>query len=619
MPQKRPRSVKGQEGGGDDSDSAHARSRVHANLGDVPSDEADLHVVLLLSGDHTAVDLPMSVSVYDEASDTSRIQLNFDVDVAQTTVNEVQRLVGQRAAILLPASYLPDLVHQLPLSNLFPRNTGLQRYRERRGDDSVEKACDEAPNSEEDVTSPRRLVLDLTNVGMELNTTVLASHRFPLVSDAGLREPRRALPQGRAPRSISLWSDFLDLVKKQGTTPAVVAPHRNRCSPFHYTGDDRQCEDEAMIAWFIRIQHLNAMKSIYRGTAIRIGPRVGVTVMGNPDIVVSHFRKLLIPVEVKGERDVPDSTDFVATLAPLLSKMSCGGLDPCWLANDDRGRKKWSKIVKSNVAVQAFIQAYGYSCANNTTLSIFTTQRKWWFLKRNSLGDVEVSPAISDNDRTDDSEAITVLQALNFAVGYSLESGDCAPPILRAPQRSAVFKSSQIIRNRKRAMILEDGLFHEVERYHLLSHLPRFDWDVTTQFCTVRHTTLALKTVDLTEKGNKTKSALATLCNELDIYDHLRMLQGTLVPQVSLVGCTPENVALFGTTYIAGPSLSPTHRAMFPEVRLAFARLHEAGVLHHDVAPRNVIVRDVPDSDGNRIVILDFGMSRKGSDVEGDV
>lgn len=87
--------------------------------------------------------------------------------------------------------------------------------------------------------------------------------------------------------------------------------------------------------------------------------------------------------------------------------------------------------------------------------------------------------------------------------------------------------------------------------------------------------------------------ALASLQKELDIYGDLRTLQGIVIPKLLAFGTLVNGaMAFLATSWEDGHELGEmeSDKNLLIKVKAAYQKLHEAGVLHNDVARRNILV-----------------------------
>ncbi|KAI8999249.1 hypothetical protein BC832DRAFT_217798 [Gaertneriomyces semiglobifer] len=125
---------------------------------------------------------------------------------------------------------------------------------------------------------------------------------------------------------------------------------------------------------------------------------------------------------------------------------------------------------------------------------------------------------------------------------------------------------------------------------------------------------IALKMVDVNKVEH---DVLEELFNELDAYEYLEELQGSVIPGLRAYGCMTGGAFLvLGTELLSQVAhLGAAHKDKFSKVREAYSRLHAAGIVHGDVAPRNILVTTEPE---RPVVLVDFGRAREATmmDVE---
>jgi len=95
------------------------------------------------------------------------------------------------------------------------------------------------------------------------------------------------------------------------------------------------------------------------------------------------------------------------------------------------------------------------------------------------------------------------------------------------------------------------------------------------------------------------------LANEVEVYNHLRSLQGKTIPVLLWHGTLVEGMADALATEYCGTELpNPLSEEQKWSAMHALESLHEHGVLHGDVASRNFVCKD------KEIRLLDFGFSK---------
>ncbi|KAJ3183477.1 hypothetical protein HDU87_006796 [Geranomyces variabilis] len=283
---------------------------------------------------------------------------------------------------------------------------------------------------------------------------------------------------------------------------------------------------------------------------------------------------------------------------------------------------------------------------------MITTLSSWWFLERpdHAINEVRIAgpfPTTGTNP--------TIAQCLDYMLALAL-----AKPELASPSESAAstpagsplsasrkklrigggssglggpsggtstpptggFKKYAASRGRKAGLldlparlIDQDGGFEEFTEANMLPGLrkSRVTSSSTVAQMTVsippnKSVTLALKIIDRTKVAEEICTQLET---EIDAYSYLVELQGTIIPALRAYGCFQGGqFPLIGTEYIEGHELSANDQEHFPAVRNAIRRLHDAGIIHGDLARRNILITE---SNERRVVIIDLGLAEEAT------
>ncbi|KAF9085044.1 hypothetical protein BGX27_003555 [Mortierella sp. AM989] len=96
--------------------------------------------------------------------------------------------------------------------------------------------------------------------------------------------------------------------------------------------------------------------------------------------------------------------------------------------------------------------------------------------------------------------------------------------------------------------------------------------------------------------------------HEASIYDMLITLQGTYIPRMKLAGIS-DGLDMVLVTEDCGTNIrniQPSHSDC-EKIRKALSEIHKSGVLHGDVRPENILIKEVGHVTG--VFIIDFGLS----------
>ncbi|KAI9097161.1 hypothetical protein DFS34DRAFT_620694 [Phlyctochytrium arcticum] len=458
---------------------------------------------------------------------------------------------------------------------------------------------------------------------------------------------------GRLPNNVTAWTDFKTEVR-QYAGPADSPLHRTRYTKVAETRF-RTIYSEAKLEHWLDAEQFEVFNHVSRGARVEISVRQAVLggVIGQPDRIIHDCDRLLIPIEVKPPSVLPDGVDIVKLSVPAFAALQT--IDHRFNYLIKAQQSQWVEILGNNSAARTIIQANGYACVNRRKYTIITTLDSWWFLERpdEDVGALRIAGPIQTLDANP-----TVAQCLDYFVSLAIRTPECPSPSelfrsqpsgsssLRVPdvsaynapsgrssgpfqrgrmtmsagsysnfRRDAASMRSHIPLDKAAWIIKDDGTCEEFQEKNIL---PRLRGYVATGHSTVSETTLqlsnsthhiALKTIDCSKVSQDVQDQLI---NELDAYFFLSGLQGSIIPQLRAFGSFQGGqFALLGTELIEGRSLTPSDKSYFDHVRQAFSTLHQFGIIHGDVAERNIMVTDWPSLP---IVLVDLGMAAEADD-----
>ncbi|KAI8818592.1 uncharacterized protein EV422DRAFT_498711 [Fimicolochytrium jonesii] len=430
--------------------------------------------------------------------------------------------------------------------------------------------------------------------------------RFPPASNTTKTTTSTTAAIGRRPQGVEKWIEFeRDARNHQIASSAPLHRSRFFSVPLH---EGRSGASEALVESILDAEQFRVTNRICKGTAIEVGHRAAVLTapFGQPDRIIHNCQAMLVPIEVKPRSVLPDDVDLVAQSKAVFKELKALSDHRYMMLTDDE-KAQWNSIVHANVAVKAVIQVNGYACANRRRYSLITTQSSYWFIERPE--DRPDVLRIAGPIRTFH-DSPTVAQALDYFIGLAMEnpttpspsesttspSGCRATKLLDQP--SAIFTSRDVIE------------FKEVD---LLPALRSFATDNSTVVQTVAFdstnyaTSMALKTVDRLT----CPEIVEQLENEIDVYHFLENMQGRTIPR--LVACgffQGGEIAIIGTEFVEGRHISAADRSLFDCVRAAYMSLHQAGVIHGDIASRNIIITGLS---ARPVVLIDFGMAHEAT------
>lgn len=230
----------------------------------------------------------------------------------------VKAVVAQRFRQSLPAAYhelakyneqgmpptLPMTVRVGDLSGRYAEGPAVD-------ENTVYQTLKSVVTDEEDVPY---LFVDLTNEGSETADSLLGKYFVaPAVRSTATTTH---CTQGRFPKELVSWSDFIEDVRAHKRQAAITPPHRTcymSLPDFPVTPGYL----ESAVEQFIGNTTFLYVNEIYKGTNVKFAMRGNVAVIGEPDCVLLNGRKTLIPIEAKPLSVITTDTDFSEVLDDL--------------------------------------------------------------------------------------------------------------------------------------------------------------------------------------------------------------------------------------------------------------------------------------------------------------
>ncbi|KAI9014802.1 hypothetical protein BC832DRAFT_618517 [Gaertneriomyces semiglobifer] len=612
---------------------------------------ADIKVSVLLDGTVARIAEHDACCVrYDQDANVTTLKLRFSCDKKKVTVKELREHVHGLYRAYLPTVYV-DNPDELPLV-IVPvevMDNEEHFFKGRNASNSLTLEYAEAR-----LVGPGDVNLglgflwdrfDFTDEGDVSYHQLIRTTFAPSLTRVKPESSAKSAT-GRCPTSVRRWTDFYDAVNRYNG-PAQTALHRSMYPtisdhPQKYTGSESEVEALLDNEAFLLVNELTM------GCDIEIGSRQFVHrgVIGQPDRVIHNCLSPLVPIEVESSSVLPDDADIVSLCQEALQTLSKLP-DQRYSKLSAEDQHTWDIAVRDNMAAKVLIQIIGYACVNKLRYAILTTHRAWWFLERlpSELGAVRVAGPIHARNRDP-----TVGQCLDYMLSLALASPSCpSPSALRTsspPRRGrggargdsnpglgtiagGVAKRSftnyrldaDAAKSRKafdaNAVVRRDSGEVEFTENDVLPRLyPALSQSTRSSVypITVFHEasiTMALKVVDCYKVEDD--DVKDELMNELDAYEYLPELQGSVIPQLRAFGNWYGGAFLvLGSELIEGKDLCAEHQDMFGEVRRAFMKLHDAGIVHGDVACRNTLVTRDP---ARPIVLIDFGRANEATNV----
>ncbi|TPX53254.1 hypothetical protein PhCBS80983_g06334 [Powellomyces hirtus] len=498
-------------------------------------------------------------------------------------------------------------------------------------------------------------LVDLTNNGVaDIND--MLGQRYPPCSTRTKTRSSTKAAIGCRPSRIFAWKSFAK--EAAGCAQKARTPlHRTRYTPVPRVMK-RAVGSETAVESIIDQEAFQVLNNIYHGTAIEASERFFILrgIIGQPDRAIHDCLKLLIPIEVRSSTVLSERVDLQAESLSVFEKLARFSTVRYNQLKEDE-KSQWKEIVGGNIAASVLIQANGYACANRLKYSIITNQKAWWFLERpdDDVSALRIAGPFQSYD-----QGPTVVQCLNYIVSLALNKAECpspsetpvSSPVVRKPgsrqgpsgaggpsnrrggsdssrkqpskgaaarqQRFLPYKSSPAGSRARRALyepatlflIPADAFGEMFTERDMLPSLKCYQTEhstvreVTVFPDTLKTTTIALKIID---QNKVDTDIVAQLETELDAYNYLEDLQGSVIPKLFAYGCFEGGQFLcLGTELISGRAPSASDTRLLPEAKRAYKALHDAGVLHGDVASRNLVVTGNP---SRPVVIIDFGLA----------
>ncbi|KAI8907414.1 hypothetical protein DFJ77DRAFT_513906 [Powellomyces hirtus] len=500
--------------------------------------------------------------------------------------------------------------------------------------------------------TPSWLVVDFSNQG-GANYDEMMGTTFEWCQDNTRTRSSTLASIGRRPTEVLPWPEFAGgALRHQG--PAEAPLHRTRF-PLVAKEPNRMTMSESQVEALLDREQFRLFNMISLGRKAEISPRqlFDGTFLGQPDRIMHSVDTLLVPIEIKPPSVLQAGTDLVSDTRECfrtLGKLS----DHRYGSLSSQEQELWREALGTNSAAKAIIQVLGYACANRKKYAIITTLDDWWFLERPSdrVDVVKIAGPFATTNVP--SSAPTVAKCLDYLLTLALAMPDCPSPSetpasspaiprkrpidspsgsQRAPQppassgrppsgrraavggrlsdyRRATGGGLRRLECPARAVVddqeqefLEKDLLPSLRRY-LSEHSSVLE--VGLRLTNQKTLSVALKSID---RNKVDRDILDQLANELITYEFLNHLQGSLIPRLYAYGCFQGGQFPFiGIECIRGHTLSSDDVPVFDQVRQAYRRLHECGVVHGDVAGRNILVTADP---ARPIVLIDLGLAEE--------
>jgi serine/threonine protein kinase len=260
---------------------------------------------------------------------------------------------------------------------------------------------------------------------------------------------------------------------------------------------------------------------------------------------------------------------------------------------------------KETKVSRAICQLWGYMTVNHLKYGILTTFNETFFLKREFCEEQGVKLEISPGIRIGDPQT-PIVGALCYFTSLLLESHLYTLPC------SSLSKSTYKC---------EDKDAVQLNKYEVANvNLSDFHFTVPTDF-KAHHVVVGqhlqgkpslLKLLDTTQH-NSSSMFLA----ELQAYERLDELQGAVIPTLEQSYLISNSLFAFALEDCGNPITQSQLRKMHDQVAQALKSIHAKGVVHGDIALRNILINSLE----NRVVLIDFGLAKffvsNGQEKEG--
>ncbi|KAJ3053581.1 hypothetical protein HK097_003908 [Rhizophlyctis rosea] len=429
---------------------------------------------------------------------------------------------------------------------------------------------------------------------------------------------------GRCPAELRRWTNF-EQAAKSHNPPASAAPHRSTFK-FIDQSEEGELSSEAHVERLISAEQFKILNELCRGTGIQVGGRQSPHLQpaGQPDFVIHNGIHTLIPIEIMPSSVLPFDTDIVNLAKPVLRELR-ERFDPRYAQLTDIQKIQWQQIIGNNIGAKVIIRTLAYIQGNCLRYGVLTNQSEWWFFCR-SPPDIDVieiaGPITSDHSNP------TVNKCIDYVIALALQDHHCDSP------NSTPIPSPQSRRGRQLgsgrqfggsssgststggpllddpAVLIQGDMEYTFEIGDVLPATVSYGSGRSTVWMTAvfqppHQIHLALKLVD---RLKAPEDVVRELVNELQMYEQLSELQGSVIPRLLAYG-TLSSGALYtiGTERIPGRNLRVDDTQLQTTVMDAYHALHLRGVIHGDVARRNIMVTG---ETARTVVLLDFGMAR---------
>jgi hypothetical protein len=245
---------------------------------------------------------------------------------------------------------------------------------------------------------------------------------------------------------------------------------------------------------------------------------------------------------------------------------------------------------KDTKVSRAICQLWGYMTVNHLKYGILTTFNETFFFKREFREDLGTSKLeISPGVRIGDSQT-PIVGALCYFTSLLLESHLYTSPysIPTMPRKDPVQLSKYEVAN----VNLYDFHFSaptDFKAHHVISG----------QY--LQNKSSLFKLLDTTNDGSS-----SMFWTELEAYQRLDELQGNVVPVLEQSYLMSSFLFAFALEDCGNPITQPQLHRVYDQVVRALKSIHEKGVVHGDIALRNILIN----SSESRVVLVDFGLAK---------
>ncbi|CAF2115388.1 unnamed protein product [Rotaria magnacalcarata] len=289
----------------------------------------------------------------------------------------------------------------------------------------------------------------------------------------------------------------------------------------------------------------------------------------------------------------------------------------------------WSLTAPDNLAAAYRIssttvrlpvqQIFGYMRINNLKYGILTNYESFYFMRREKLL-LHISTAIKSADVD-----LSVYRALFYIIHLSIEDHLCSPNTSINDDKKCDSDQDEIQDDEKDDESEEDDDNNDVyspkrkkkrsEQYQsskskqikLMNEAIGYGQNGCVFKCLYNNTEYATKICDTTKNTNM----MMQLNNERKLYNHLKLLQGTYVPNRIVSGFL-KNLNWFYIVCYEISGVSKSFKQYTNEEKVmaltTLDQLHKRNVLHNDIRSENFLI-NYDNQQHKRIMLCDFGNS----------